>query len=180
MDGSGSSQPSGPHIIVIVTYSQVRKGYALCRTPWRLESHLETILGGLQYGIHSLSAHPYLVWKRGQPSPLDRTTPWMDIYLTENPYGGRAKGREHQTLINFDRVEGWAGLEALVSHRPLCHHSHAKIPSKRRCTVNRYTPAKPGAMMFFSYLSSVTLADSEKKLSEVNYFSTYGRKSVIY
>jgi hypothetical protein len=58
------------------------------RSPWRLESHLETILGGLQYGIHSLSAHPYLVSKRGQPSPLDRTTPWMDIYLTENPYGG--------------------------------------------------------------------------------------------
>jgi len=55
----------------------------------------------------------------------------MDFYLTENRKGGERKRPEHQALINFGRVEGWAGLEALVSHRPLCHHhSHAKIPSK--------------------------------------------------
>jgi hypothetical protein len=62
MDGS---QPSGPHLFVIVTYSQVRKGHTLCRTgawkaTWkpfwapRVITHLTyCILGGLLYGIHS-------------------------------------------------------------------------------------------------------------------------------
>ena len=140
---------------VIVTYSQVRKGYALCRTrdlpgawkaTWkpfsapRVITHLTyCIQGGLCTAfIQTCPSVPCLEARAAKSTPLlrqcrlDRTLPWMDIYLTENRTGERGKGREHQTLISFGRVysRGWAGLEALVSHRPLCHHSHAKIPSK--------------------------------------------------
>jgi hypothetical protein len=118
---------------------------------WRLESHLETILGSpCHYAPHLLHpgwppvrhsfrhAHPYLVSKRGQPSrpsgqivPSRPNTPLDRHLFDREPYGLReGEGESNQTLIIFGRVEGWAGLEALVSHRPLCHHSHAKIPSK--------------------------------------------------
>jgi hypothetical protein len=65
---SRSTQPSGPHIIVIVTYIQDRKGYALCRTrdlpgawqaTWkpfralRVITHFTyCIVSGLLYGTH--------------------------------------------------------------------------------------------------------------------------------
>jgi hypothetical protein len=44
-------------------------------------------------------------------------------------------------------------------------------PIKRRCTVNRHTPAKPGAIDVFSVPVSVTLADSEKNY-RVSHFTT--------
>jgi hypothetical protein len=42
----------------------------------------------------------------------------------------------------------------------------------KRCAVNWHAPAKQGAMMFFSYLSSVTLADSEKNYRVSHFTST--------
>lgn len=95
---------------------------------------------------------------------LDRTPPWMD----REPYGVRdsGKGREQPDPDNF-WPRGGLGRSRGTCLPPATMLSLAcQNPIKRRCTVNRHAPAKPGAMMFFfSYLSSVTLADSEKSYS---------------
>jgi hypothetical protein len=117
------------------------------RSPWRLESHLETIphltyriLGGLQYGIHSDMPIRTLSRSAGSTSawtvPSQPNTPLDGQLFDRELYGGRVSGKRAKPSNpdNFwprvEAREGWAGLEALVSHRPLCHHSHAKIPSK--------------------------------------------------
>ena len=89
-------------------------------------------LGGLLYGIHShpipcLEARGSHLVPSSQIVPSRPNTLQLDGHLFDRePHTEGGKGREHQTLIFFGRVEGWAGLEALGSHRPLCHHSHAK------------------------------------------------------
>ena len=108
-----------------------------------IESHLETIPGSpCHYAPHLLNsgwwppvrhsfshAHLYLVWKRepvslsGQTQcRLDRRTRLWDGHLFDREREGKGESTR--------RVEGWAGLETVVSHRPLCHDSHAKIPLK--------------------------------------------------
>src|SRR6266446_4849024 len=96
------------------------------------------ILGGLLYGIHSVRPIRTLsgnadsqVVPSGQTLPSRPNNILRGRLFDREPCGGeRERAREHQTPIIFGRVEGWAGLEALVSHQPLCHRSHAKTASK--------------------------------------------------
>jgi hypothetical protein len=180
---------------VIVTYSQVRKGYALCRTrdlPGALESHLETIfgspchyahltyciLGGLLYGIHSDMPIRTLsgsaggqVDLSGQTVPSRPNTPLGGHLFDREPYGGERERARAPDPDKF-RPRGGLGRSRGTCLPPATMSSLAcQNPIKRRCTVNRDTLTKPGAMMFFSYLSSVTLADSEKN-HRVSHFTT--------
>lgn len=69
-------------IIVIVTYSQVRKGHTLCRTrdpPWRLTSHLETIPGSPSL-ITEWPLVRHTLSRSGRPWTCPPASSWMHIY----------------------------------------------------------------------------------------------------
>lgn len=96
---------------------------------------------------------------------LDRTPPVDGHLFDREPYGGESERAIAPDPDNF-WPRGGLGRSRGTCLPPATMSSLAcQNPIKRRCAVNRDTPAKPGAMMFFSYLSSVTLADSEKKPS---------------
>lgn len=151
------------------------------RSPWR---------PGKPPGNHS--RFPSFRWppvrhsfRHAHPDPSGQIVPSrlnipVDEHLSERePCGGERERARAPHPHNFWPRGGLGRSRG----RHLSHTGHyvitrmPKSHSKGRCAINRYRPAKPGAMLFFSYLSSVTLADSEKNHRKLITFPLTAEKS---